>query len=175
MWLSKLQKNNLSLTLFLGLLALPSGGFAQQTPDPECGVDKVSILTETGIRRFDVEIADDATKRARGLMFRRDLPQGQGMLFVYEAPQPVAFWMRNTLISLDMLFIDDTGVIRHIHPDARPLDETAIPGAAPGDPDPARLMVLEIAGAEAARLGIEPGQFLASLRLDPSKAVWPCR
>ncbi len=53
-------------------------------------------------------------------MFRRNLPAGQGMLFVYPEPQPVSFWMRNTLIPLDLIFFDETGVIRHIHRNARP-------------------------------------------------------
>lgn len=121
-----------------------------------------------------VELADDAEERARGLMFRRDLPPGQGMLFIYEAPQPVSFWMRNTLIPLDMIFIDARGEIRHVHPMARPLDETSVPGAAPGDPAPERLMVLELAGGEAARLGIVPGMALTHPALPQDTALAPC-
>lgn len=97
------------------------------------------------------------------------------MLFVYPEPQPVSFWMRNTLIPLDLIFFDETGVIRHIHRNARPLDETPIPGAAIGDPRPDRLMVLEIAGGEAARLGLAAGQQLAHPALDRAGAAWPCR
>ncbi len=121
-----------------------------------------------------VEIADTAEERARGLMFRRDLPAGQGMLFIYDSPQPVSFWMRNTLIALDMIFIDARGQVRHIHPMARPLDETAVPGAAPGDPAPDRLMVLEVPGGDAARLGIFPGMALAHPRLPQAAALAPC-
>lgn len=108
-------------------------------------------------------------------MFRRELPRGQGMLFIYPAPVETSFWMRNTFIPLDIIFIDERGVIRHIHPEARPLDESPIPGAAPGDPDRRRLMVLEIGGGEAARLGLRAGQALAHPRLDQSRAAWPCR
>lgn len=107
-------------------------------------------------------------------MFRRDLPRGQGMLFIYETPQPVSFWMRNTLIALDLVFIDARGAVRHVHPMARPLDETAIPGALPGDADPARLMVLEVPGGDAARLGIVPGMVLAHSRLPQETALAPC-
>lgn len=107
-------------------------------------------------------------------MFRRDLPSGEGMLFVYDSPREVAFWMRNTLIPLDMIFMDQTGVIQHIHPEARPLDETPIPGALPGDPNPNRQFILEIAGGEASRLGLEVGQAMASLEIDQARAEWPC-
>ena len=122
-----------------------------------------------------VEIADDPQERARGLMFRKSLAAGSGMLFVYETPQPVSFWMHNTLIPLDMVFIDETGVVRHIHPMARPLDDTPIAGAAVGDPDPSRLMVLEVAGGEAARLGIRDGMVLAHPDLPQDLAKRPCR
>ncbi|MCF3972261.1 DUF192 domain-containing protein [Paracoccus salsus] len=132
-------------------------------------------MTATGIVPFTVEVADDADERARGLMFRRDLAAGQGMLFIYDTPRKVSFWMRNTLIPLDLIFMDSRGVIRHIHPMATPLDETPIPGAADGDSQPERLMVLEIAGGEAARLGLAPGQAMAYPRLDRGQAAWPCR
>ena len=121
-----------------------------------------------------VEIADSDEERARGLMFRRDLPAGQGMLFIYESPQPVSFWMRNTQIALDMIFIDARGEVRHVHPMAQPLDETEIPGAAPGDPEPERLMVLEVPGGDAARLGIHPGMVLSHPRLPQQDALAPC-
>lgn len=123
---------------------------------------------------FRVEIADTEAARARGLMFRRELPRGTGMLFIYDSPRPVSFWMRNTLIPLDLVFMDAAGVIRHIHPNAVPLDETPIPGAAAGDPDPARLMVLEIAGGDARALGLAVGQAMAHPRLDPEIAAAPC-
>ena len=96
------------------------------------------------------------------------------MLFIYEAPQRVSFWMRNTLIPLDMVFLDARGEVRHVHPMARPLDETSIPGAAIGDPAPERLMVLELPGGDAARLGIRPGMALAHPGLPQDKALAPC-
>ena len=107
-------------------------------------------------------------------MFRQELLPGQGMLFVYEHPQQVSFWMRNTLIPLDMIFIDPRGEVRHIHPMARPRDETPIPGAAAGDPAPERLMVLEVAGGDAARLGITPGMILSHPLLPQATALSPC-
>ena len=140
-----------------------------------CAPDLALIrLDDRQVLSFDIEVVDTPASRAQGLMYRDDVPQGTGMLFVYEQPQPVSFWMRNTLVSLDMIFLDAKGVIRHIHQNARPLDETPVPGASVGDPHPERLMVLEIAGGEAARLGLAKGQALAHPALDQDAAAFPC-
>lgn len=140
----------------------------------ECAPDLALIKAEDRYLRFQVEVADDPQERAKGLMYRKDLPDGHGMLFIYETPRPASFWMRNTLIPLDLIFFDETGTIRHIHPNARPLDETPIPGAAPGDPNPKRLMVLEIAGGEAKRYGLAVGQKLAHPALPADRAALAC-
>ncbi|MGA0613706.1 DUF192 domain-containing protein [Paracoccus sp. KR1-242] len=148
-----------------------SAGFAASL---DCAEDKAVFLGGDSPVQVSVEIADDPDERAQGLMFRKSLPQGHGMLFVYEHPQPVNFWMRNTLIPLDMIFIDQRGEVRHVHPMARPLDETSISGAAIGDPAPDRLMVLEVAGGEAARLGLRPGMVLAHPRVPSADAIAHC-
>ncbi|WP_405405469.1 DUF192 domain-containing protein [Paracoccus sp. Ld10] len=167
--------SKLALAITLALAAPVSAQQVVPVADVECRADLALIQTsQQEALAFDIEIADTPESRAQGLMFRRDLPAGQGMLFIYPNAQPVSFWMRNTLIPLDLVFADDTGVIRHIHPNARPLDETPIPGAAVGDPQPARMYVLEIAGGEAARLGLAPGQPLAHPSLDGTAAAWPC-
>ncbi|MCS6877519.1 MAG: DUF192 domain-containing protein, partial [Geminicoccaceae bacterium] len=88
---------------------------------------------------------------ARGLMFRTELPERQGMLFDFGTEQPVFFWMRNTFIPLDMLFIGADGVIRHLHENAVPLSEEIIPSRYPVR------AVLEINGGLARRLGIRAG------------------
>ncbi|SPJ22458.1 DUF192 domain-containing protein [Palleronia abyssalis] len=121
-----------------------------------------------GRARFAVEVADDPAERAQGLMFVEDMPTMEGMLFIYERSQPASFWMRNTLIPLDMLFLDQTGTVTRIHENAVPLDETPIPGG-----DSVRA-VLEINGGMAARLGIDEGTVLRHPSLPQSLAAWPC-
>lgn len=118
--------------------------------------------------RFSVEVMDTEAGRAQGLMNRESLPKFSGMLFVYPEPGPVAFWMKNTLIPLDMLFFDETGTLVNIHENARPLDETPIPGGTD------ILYVLEINGGLAAELGIDLGAELRHPALDQEIAAWPC-
>lgn len=163
------------LTAIVLLAVLPGAGMA--AGGIECAPDQaIFVLGRDQARAisFQVELADDAAERAQGLMFREKLPAGQGMLFAYEDPQPVAFWMKNTLIPLDMIFMDAGGIVRHIHAQARPHDETPIPGAVTGDPDPARQFVLEIAGGEASRLGLTPGDVMAHPAVAQEKAALPC-
>lgn len=158
--------------LLVGLLLVP--GLTTAQPVADCRGDQVQVFPAEGPPlRIGVEVADTPGTRAVGLMYRDSLPARAGMLFVYEHPQPVAFWMRNTRIPLDMLFIDAAGVIRHIHAGAVPYDETPIPGAVAGDPDPDRLLVLEIGGGEAAALGIAEGMAVAHPALPPG-ALHPC-
>jgi len=133
-----------------------------------CNDTRVEIRGDFGSARFTVEIADDPQERAIGLMNRPDMARGAGMLFIYERPQMVSFWMENTLIPLDMLFIDERGVIVRIHENAVPLDRTAIPGT------PDTLAVLEINGGLARQLGIEEGDLLRNPQLPQELAAWSC-
>ena len=155
-------------------LALLLAWAGPSAADIACAPDRAIFQTDDGPVAFQVELADDEGERARGLMFRRELDRGTGMLFIYDNPRAVSFWMRNTYIPLDLVFLDQAGVIRHIHRNARPLDETPIPGAAPGDPDPHRRMILEIGGGEANRLGLAVGQPMAHPRLHQDLAALPC-
>lgn len=113
--------------------------------------ESLEVVTHQGVRRFTVEIADTEATRERGLMFRTSLPGDKGMLFDFGTPQPVAFWMKNTLIPLDMLFIAPDGRVISIARNATPMSETPIPSG--GDV----LGVLEIRGGRAAETGIQPG------------------
>ena len=94
----------------------------------DCQATSVKLRGEFGVVDFTVEVADTDESRSNGLMHRRSIPQFSGMLFIYDTPRRVSFWMRNTLISLDMLFFDEHGVLQKIHPRAVPLDETPIFG-----------------------------------------------
>jgi len=98
-----------------------------------------------------VEIADTAEERARGLMFRKQLGAYEGMLFDFFQEMQVSFWMKNTLIPLDMVFIAGDGTVKHVHANAVPLSTDAIPSRYPVR------AVLEINGGSAALLGIKPG------------------
>ncbi|MGL4395101.1 MAG: DUF192 domain-containing protein [Hyphomicrobium sp.] len=100
---------------------------------------------------FDVEVARTDVQKSVGLMFRTALGDQQGMLFPHDLSQELTMWMRNTYISLDMLFIRGDGTIHRIAASAEPLSETII--ASQG----LVRAVLEIPGGAAARLGIKPG------------------
>jgi uncharacterized protein len=114
---------------------------------------KSSLVVVTGGReiKFDVELALNDAERARGLMFREKLGPYDGMLFDFHQEAPVSFWMKNTLIPLDMVFIGADGTIRHIHANAVPLSTDTVPSQFPVR------AVLEINGGSAKLLGIKPG------------------
>lgn len=136
-----------------------------------CAPDRVDLQGPWGEMRFQVELVDTPETRARGLMFRENLSPRAGMLFIYEHPQRAAFWMKNTLIPLDMLFFDQTGRLRHLHSNAIPGDLTPIEGGQ------GILGVLEINGGMAKRLGITPETTPDTVLRHPAfgpQAAWPC-
>lgn len=134
----------------------------------KCAETRVDLRGDWGSARFTVEVADDDGERALGLMNRAKMPASSGMLFLYDHPQRVGFWMENTLIPLDMIFMSADGVVQKVHENAVPLDRSVIPG---GDNI---LAVLEINGGMARALGIVPGTELRHPLLDQSTAAWPC-
>ena len=101
---------------------------------------------------FETWVADTPQRQAQGLMFVRSLPAQRGMLFVHESPKPISMWMKNTYIALDMVFIDGKGRIQQIVANTTPHSLDVIRSNEPA------LAVLEIAGGEAKRLGLKPGQ-----------------
>ena len=135
------------------LLALAGSGWAlasvARAASPR--LETVEIVSSRGRARFQVEIAATRAEQARGLMFRKSLAPDRGMLFIYKRPQPAAYWMKNTLIPLDIIYIQPDGRILSIVRNARPHDETPLPSGG------LVLGVLEIAGGRAAQLGILPG------------------
>ncbi|SEL87955.1 hypothetical protein SAMN05443999_10938 [Roseovarius azorensis] len=134
----------------------------------QCVADHVMLRGDWGQARFSVEVADSAESRARGLMHRESLPTTAGMLFVYPAPRQVGFWMKNTLIPLDMLFVDATGTVTSVHHMAIPHDETPIFGGSD------TIAVLEINGGLARRMGITAGTQLQHPAFAKDGAAWPC-
>lgn len=133
-----------------------------------CRDDELFLRGDGSTLRFSIELAQTPAERSQGLMFRESLPRGAGMLFVFEHPQRVAFWMKNTLIPLDLIFIDQGGTVTRVHANAIPHDETPIPG---GD---AVFAVLEINGGLAARYGIVAGMQMRHRVFSDGPAVWPC-
>ena len=117
------------------------------------GLEQVplTIRSASGTHRFTVEVARTPEEQATGLMHRQSLAPDRGMLFPYDTPQPASFWMKNTLIPLDMIFIRPDGTIARIADNAVPLSREMIPSLEPVSG------VLEIAGGRAAELGIAPG------------------
>ncbi len=111
----------------------------------------LTIVTSSGPHSFTVEVATTPAQMEQGLMFRRSLPPDSGMLFDYGAPSMAMMWMKNTLIPLDMLFVDSTGHIVNIHERAVPGSLATIAAAAPVR------AAIELNGGTASRLGIRPG------------------
>ncbi len=134
----------------------------------DCTRARADLKGDWGQARFSVEIADTPASRARGLMYRENMARFAGMLFFFPKPQSVSFWMKNTLIPLDMLFITEKGRVAKIHENAVPGDLTPISGGE------GILAVLEINGGMARRLGIEVGSVIRHPGFDQSAALWPC-
>jgi hypothetical protein len=120
-------------------------------PQPKLPTAPLVIDTAKGPAQFAVEMAVSWPQQEQGLMFRKTLAPNEGMLFDFGKEQETSFWMKNTLIPLDMLFIKANGTIARVAANAKPLSEVSIPSY-----EPVRA-VLEIAGGRAAQLGIKPG------------------
>jgi hypothetical protein len=157
-----LRLSGLTAAVIAVLCAMPGGAAAS------CSDDLLEMRGDFGSVRFRVAIADTPQERAQGLMHVPEMPRMSGMLFVYERPQSVSFWMENTLIPLDMIFADETGLVRRIHENAVPMDRTPIPG---GDDIQ---YVLEINGGMAATLGLSEGDQMRHPAIVQDIAAWPC-
>ena len=129
------------------LVAAPARPAGQQT---------LEIASKTGVHAFSVEIADTDAEREKGLMFRKELPEGRGMLFDFKHEQEVGFWMQNTYVSLDMIFIRGDGRILRIAENTEPLSTRIIPSNGPVR------AVLEVVAGTARKYGIEAGDRVAS-------------
>jgi uncharacterized membrane protein (UPF0127 family) len=115
----------------------------------------LEIASKSGVHAFAVELALTPEEQAQGLMYRRSMPEGQGMLFDFRREQELSFWMKNTFISLDMIFIRADGRILRIAERTEPHSERLVPSGGPAR------AVLEINAGVSRKLGIAPGDRVA--------------
>jgi uncharacterized membrane protein (UPF0127 family) len=120
------------------------------------GQATIEIVSKSGVHAFAVELATNDAERERGLMYRKELPEGRGMLFDFHEDRPVAFWMHNTYIPLDMIFIRGDGSIARIAENTEPMSDRLIPSGAPVR------AVLEVIAGTARKLGIAAGDRVES-------------
>ena len=143
---------------FLIIIALVTSVFFLLNPDG----DQVVILSAQGRSVVDVELADDNEERRIGLMGRTELAEGEGMLFVYDQPLYPVMWMKDMLISLDILFIDSEMIINHIEENIAPCTEEDTALCPRYRSDSEVLMVLELPAGYAKKHGIEVGDYIES-------------
>ena len=135
--------------LVVAALVLPMAALVGRLDAAE--LQTLTIAGRTGVHDFTVELAVTPEDTARGLMFRRELPEGRGMLFDFQRERETAFWMKNTYISLDMIFIRGDGRILRIAENTQPLSERLVPSGG-------RVRaVLEVIAGTCKKLGIAPG------------------
>jgi uncharacterized membrane protein (UPF0127 family) len=158
---SKLCNSLVSAGFSLALLVMSTVFSAADTRAMVLPVDPVPLIAETGAGElsFKVEIADDTAERSMGLMFRDHMPADQGMLFVFEETRDVGFWMKNTKLPLDLIFIGEDGKVKAIR-HGEPMSEAVISPNAPVR------FVLELNAGTAAARGIEPGAQIRHREID---------
>jgi uncharacterized membrane protein (UPF0127 family) len=131
----------------------PSASNAVELSQSPAGLEQVplTVTTSSGKHRFTVEVAKTSEQQAMGLMYRNKLAPDRGMIFPFETPRVASFWMRNTLIPLDIIFVRADGSIANIAANTVPYSEEPVRSDEPV------AAVLEIAGGRSAELGIKPG------------------
>lgn len=136
------------------LIAATPGPLAAQaivTAQPTLRTIPLRLITARQSHRLRVEVAASPREQQIGMMFRTQLPRGKGMLFPFESPRNLTFWMENTVIPLDLVFISPAGRVINVAANAKPFSRDLLPSEGPA------IAVLEIAGGEAARMGLRPG------------------
>jgi uncharacterized protein len=136
-----------ALVIALGAFASPASQAASFQP--------LEIVTKNGVHVFSVEMATTEEEKTTGLMYRKELPDGKGMLFDFSPEQQVSMWMKNTYIPLDMIFIRADGRILRIAENTEPLSTKIIPSGGPAKG------VLEVIAGTAQKYGIQPGDRVA--------------
>lgn len=138
-------------SLILVAAFIAAGAPAKAQDEPQAGLENLAIVTASGKHDFSVEVMRSGPQRERGLMFRRFLPQDRGMLFIFETERPIAMWMKNTYLPLDMIFIARTGRVIGLAENTEPLSERIIPSGGPA------FGVLEVNAGAAAKIGLKVG------------------
>ena len=138
------------LVLALLLAAVPA--WALET----FGASELTVQTASGPQKFSIELALTDAQMEQGLMYRRSMPANAGMLFDFKTPTNVTMWMKNTVIPLDMLFLDPKGKVIDIHERAVPFSTDIIASKMPAR------YVIELNGGTVARLGIKTGDQVTS-------------
>jgi uncharacterized membrane protein (UPF0127 family) len=145
-----------ALIRFLAAIIALAGLWAAQSPSARAAeLEPLEIVTRSGVHVFSVELAKTEEQRRTGLMYRKSLPEGRGMLFDFSPAQNVSMWMKNTFISLDMIFIGSDGRILRIAENTVPQSEKIIPSGGPAK------AVLEVIAGTARKYGIKPGDRVA--------------
>jgi uncharacterized membrane protein (UPF0127 family) len=146
-----MRRNVVAFSAFLLLTALlsVSGRLGATELQP------LEIASKNGVHVFAVEMAVTPEEQSKGLMFRKELPEGQGMLFDFHREQEATFWMKNTYVPLDMIFIRADGRIHRIAANTTPLSEALVSSGGPVR------AVLEVIAGTARKLGIAPGDRVA--------------
>jgi len=141
----------MALARLLFAVAALYGALAAAPARAAPAVEKLEFVTAAGIKAVEVEVARTVKEREYGLMNRKEMAKNHGMLFLFGAEEPVAMWMKNTYIPLDMIFVSHEGRISGIARDAVPLSETIIPSGAPA------YAVIELNGGAAREMGLAVG------------------
>ena len=150
------------MRVLMVLLALAGSACAQDGPQAELPREKLTIVTRDGVRHdFLVEMALEPAQQTVGLMFRPSVPADGGMLFDWGTPRESTMWMRNTVASLDMVFINQDGTVRRVAENTVPQSLAIIPSQGPVR------ATLELAAGTARRLGVRPGD-----RVEQSRMGW---
>ena len=133
-----------------------------------CLVDKIYIKAYSGVVVFSLELAKTLSEKQKGLMGREKLNERSGMLFLYDKPHQAVFWMKNTIIPLDIIFISSSGRISYIHHNAKPFSTKSISGGFDV------LAVLEINGGMSKLEGIRVGDTVKHPLFSHLDPIWPC-
>jgi uncharacterized membrane protein (UPF0127 family) len=140
-------RSRLPLIAMAAMLAL----LAWRGPAVAAEFQPLEIVTKSGVKTFSVEMAVTDKERETGLMYRKELADGRGMLFDFNPEQNISMWMKNTFISLDMIFIDGDGRVLRIAENTEPQSTRIIPSGGPAK------AVLEVISGTARKYGIVPG------------------